>query len=235
MDMPEGQRRITAFWNTVAPNYETPDNVAPAGTAGYAKWVEALRSVLPTSPARVLDVGTGTGFVARIAAELGHRVTAIDLSEGMLDVSSARDRGLAITFAVGDAVDPPFPAGSFDVVVSRSVLWTLRQPELAFRNWYELLTPGGRMVAIYGLSAAAESEPPPDAKDSGHEPALFERHYTPETREELTAMYLTGHESLVTAADAAGFRDVAVIPLEMVRGWETSPGSDLPYALSATR
>lgn len=237
MDMPESQGRITAFWNSVAPNYETPDNVPPVGTAGYANWVEALRSVLPASPARVLDVGTGTGFVARIAAELGHQVTAIDLSEGMLDASSARDCGLAITFAVGDAVDPPFPAGSFDVVVSRSVLWTLRQPELAFRNWYRLLTPGGRMVAIYGLSAAAGPVPPPDAgaKDSGQEPTLFARHYTPQTRQELTAMYLAGHQSLVTAGDAAGFRDVEVIPLEMVRGWETSPGSDLPYALTGTR
>src|SRR5258708_620287 len=135
VDIPEGQRRITAFWNTVAPDYESPGNVAPVGTADYAKWVEALRSVLPTSPARVLDVGTGTGFVARIAAVLGHRVTAIDLSEGMLDASSARDCGLAITFAVGDAVDPPFPAGSFDVVVSRTVMATLLRPGLAFRNW----------------------------------------------------------------------------------------------------
>lgn len=235
--MNESQRRITAFWNTVAPYYETPDNVAAVGTADYAKWVEALRSVLPASPARVLDVGTGTGFVARIAAELGHQVTAIDLSDGMLDASSARDRGPAITFAVGDAVDPPFPPGSFDVVISRSVLWTLRQPELAFRNWYKLLAPGGRMVAIYGLSAAAGSQPPPDAhaEASGQEPTLFERHYTPETRKDLTAMYLTGHESLVTAVGAAGFHHVEVIPLEMVRGWETSPGSDLPYALSATR
>ena len=93
------------------------------------------------------------------------------------------------------------------------------------------------MVAIYGLSAAAGSQPPPDAdaEDCGQESTLFERHYTPETREELTAMYLTGHEPLVTAADAAGFRNVEVIPLEMVRGWETSPGSVLPYALSATR
>lgn len=237
MDMPESQRRITAFWNTVAPNYETPDNVAPVGTTDYANWVAALRSVLPAPPRRVLDVGTGTGFVARIAAELGHQVTAIDLAEAMLDASPARDCALAITFAVGDAVDPPFPAGSFDVVVSRSVLWTLRQPELAFRNWYRLLTSGGRMIAIYGLSVAAGPEPPPDgdAKESGHEPTLFERHYAADVREELTAMHLADHQSLVTAADAAGFRDVEVIPLEIVRGWETSPGSDLPYALSGTR
>jgi hypothetical protein len=93
------------------------------------------------------------------------------------------------------------------------------------------------MVAIYGLSAAAGPDPPPDAaaKDSGQEPTLFERHYTAEIREELTAMYLADHQSLLTAADAAGFRDIEVIPLEMVRGWETSPGSDLPYALVGTR
>jgi SAM-dependent methyltransferase len=235
--MPESQIRITAFWNAVAPNYETAENVAPVGTADYANWVAALRSVLPAPPTRVLDVGTGTGFVARIAAELGHQVTAIDLSDGMLDASPALDRALAITFAIGDAVDPPFPAGSFDVVVSRSLLWTLRQPELAFRNWYKLLAPGGRMVAIYGLSAAAAPEPPRDAdgKDSGQEPTFFERYYTPDVREQLTAMYLADHQPLVTAAEAAGFRDVEVIPLEMVQGWETSPGSYLPYALSGAR
>ena len=49
--------------------------VAPAGTGDYANWVEAIRSMLPASPARVLDVGTGTGFVARIAADRGHQVT----------------------------------------------------------------------------------------------------------------------------------------------------------------
>jgi SAM-dependent methyltransferase len=237
MDTSESQRQITVFWNTVAPNYENADNVAPVGTADYANWVAAIRSLLPAAPARILDVGTGTGFVARIAAELGHQVTAIDLSEGMLDASSARECGRAITFAIGDAVDPPFPERTFDVVVSRSVLWTLRQPDLAFRNWYKLLIPGGRMVAIYGLSATAGPDPPPnaDAENSGHEPTLFERHYTPDIREELTAMYLADHQSLVTAVDAAGFHDVEVTPLEMVRGWETSPGSDLPYALSATR
>ena len=87
------------------------------------------------------------------------------------------------------------------------------------------------------LSAAAGPQPPTDAdpEDSGHEPTFFERHYTKKTRQELTAMYLTGHQSLVTAADAAGFRNVEVIPLKMVQGWETSPGSDLPYSLSATR
>lgn len=108
MDEKTVQGQITAFWDEVASTYDSPDNVALPATADYASWVSALRSVLPAQSARVLDVGTGTGFVARIAAELGHRVTAIDLSEAMLKASAVRDSELDVTFVVGDAVKPAF-------------------------------------------------------------------------------------------------------------------------------
>jgi len=165
LDKKTVQGQITGFWDEVASTYDSPDNVALPATADYASWVSALHSVLPDRSARVLDVGTGTGFVARIASELGHQVTAIDLSAAMLKASAVRDSQLDITFAVDDAVEPAFSAGSFDVIVSRSLLWTLREPERAFRNWYELLSPGGRVIAIYGLSAAPRSAAPSDADD----------------------------------------------------------------------
>ena len=164
------QDRITAFWDVIAPRYDSPDNVAAPGSADYDHWVDALRSVLPEPAARVLDVGTGTGFVARIAAELGHHVTAIDASQATLD-ASARDPGLAITFVVGDAVAPAFPAGT-------------------------------------STSRACSSADSHAALD---------------------------HDYLLGVAATAGFVDVTVTPLEVVRGWETSPGSDLPYALVGYR
>lgn len=48
-------------------------------------------------------------------------------------------------------------------------------------------------------------------------------------------MRLDSHDRLLTAASMAGFESVTVTALTMVRGWETSPGSHLPYALVGYR
>lgn len=190
---------------------------APTSTP---RWRAALQELLPAASSDVLDVGTGTGFLARLAAELGHRVTAIDVADAMLAASTVRDTDEEVAFAVGDAVAPPFAAESFDVVVSRSLLWTLREPGRAFASWWRLLRPGGRVVAIYGLAT-------PGAPDEGP--------YTAATRDQLPAMYLEGHDIPIQAAEAAGFRDISITALQALRGWETSPGSDLPHALTGHR
>src|SRR5438552_12305750 len=102
-----------------------------------AEWVKSLRLVLPERPGDVLDLATGSGFLALIAAGLGHRVTAVDLAGRMLDVAraAAEARGLDVVFLHGDAVAPDFPDGSFDVVTCRHLLWTLRDADTAARNW----------------------------------------------------------------------------------------------------
>ena len=52
---------------------------------------------------------------------------------------------------VGDAAAPPVPAGAFDVVLARHVLWALPDPETALRHWVSLLRPGGRLVLVEGV------------------------------------------------------------------------------------
>lgn len=215
-----GQQEITAFWNRVGPRYESSENVAAPGTDEYARWRATTKELLPAASSDVLDVGTGTGFLARVVAELGHRVTAIDVADTMLAASTVRATDGHVTFAVGDAVAPPFAAESFDVVVSRSLLWTLREPGRAFASWWRLLRPGGWVVAIYGLA-------PPGAPDEGP--------YTAATRDQLPAMRLENHDIPVQAAEDAGFRNISTTALQALRGWETSPGSDLPHALTGYR
>ena len=69
----------------------------------------------------VLDVGTGTGVVAITAARAGATVTALDLTPTLLEV--ARENALTahqiITWTEGDAEHLPYPADSFDVVLSQ--------------------------------------------------------------------------------------------------------------------
>ena len=94
------QDQVTAFWSMVAAGYEAhPGNVPPRGSALYDRWVEVLHQELGPAPRKVLDLATGTGFVALILAELGHSVTAIDLSAEML-VEAPQGGGNAVRRAL---------------------------------------------------------------------------------------------------------------------------------------
>jgi len=144
---------MTAAWDHGAADYDSNWAHGLQTTVERDAWMALLERLLPRTPSlRILDVGTGTGFPALLLSELGHDVTRIDLSEGMLAISrtKAEDGGLDATFMAGDAESPPV-LDSFDVVVARHVIWTLQRPESAVRAWSDLLHPGGRVIVIDGL------------------------------------------------------------------------------------
>jgi SAM-dependent methyltransferase len=147
----ELHERIRDFWNADADVYDRAPSHAASDPVEAAAWRAALASALPPAPATVLDVGAGTGTMSLLAAELGHRVTALDLAPGMLDRAreKADARGLELSFVVGPAESPP--AGPFDAVMERHVLWTTGDPAAVLRAWREVTRPGGRLVLIEGV------------------------------------------------------------------------------------
>lgn len=182
------QERITEFWASIGPYYnQDPENVVAPDTTEYAAWVEAVSALLPSEPSDVLDVGTGTGFLAFIVASLGHRVTGIDLAEGML------------------AVAPDFPDGSFDVVTNRHLLWTLLEPETAFGNWRRLLRPGGYVLAFDGVWPGLPSS-------SEDREGYFERFYSVEVRAAIPAMHINTMDPLIEMFRGAGFARASARP-----------------------
>ena len=99
-----------------------------------------------------------------LLAEAGHVVSGVDVAPSMVAAARAKaaSAGVAAEFVVGDASAPPWAPGTFDVVLSRHVLWAMPDPGEALATWTALLRPGGRLLLVEGrwstgggLSAAA--------------------------------------------------------------------------------
>lgn len=144
------QDAINDYWTDRAPSYDDYQQRPERRDLDVEVWSRIWADALPPAPADVLDVGTGSGHVAFVLAGLGHRVTGIDLSDGMLE--RAREHAAIHpappVFTTGDAVAPDLPAGSLDAITGRYVMWTLRDPDAAVRNWVRLLRPGGVVAMV---------------------------------------------------------------------------------------
>lgn len=137
--------RRARIYDDVAETYERV-NVPRMFAAPGRVLAEA---VAPARGARVLDVGAGTGAVARAAREAAGDdalVVAADASAGMLH--AARSAGLN-DCVVAMLPDLPFASAAFDVVTSAFVLTHLDDADLAAHEMKRVLRPGGKV----GLSA----------------------------------------------------------------------------------
>jgi SAM-dependent methyltransferase len=93
---------------------------------------------------RVLDVGTGPGWVAAQAAERGASVVGVDVAEAM--IARARSAHPGLRFRWADAHELPFADASFDAVVGNLAVMHLSRPERAIAEFVRVLSPGGRLV-----------------------------------------------------------------------------------------
>lgn len=145
------QERIRQFWNEDAETYDRSPSHSISHPAEASAWRAALARHLPPSPSRVLDAGAGTGAISLLVAELGHEVTALDLSPEMLSraAQKASRRGLDIEVVVGSVLQPP--PGPFDAIVERHVLWTTPEPVRVLQAWRSSLRPDGRLVLYEGM------------------------------------------------------------------------------------
>jgi len=115
-------------------------------------WHELLSRLVERTPSHVLDVGCGTGFLALRFAELGHKVTGVDLSSRMIERarSKAQLEDVQVEFRVGDAADLDLPDEAYDLVIARHVIWNLPEPERGVAEWLRVLRPQGRLALVEG-------------------------------------------------------------------------------------
>ena len=140
--------RVNELFDRIAPRYDLINDVQSAGLHRvWKKWLWLLARPQPDD--KILDLCTGTGDIAFLFADHGHRVTALDFSAEMLRV--ARQRRTAqqqVEFLQGDAMNPPFPDASFDVITIGYGLRNLADCAKALTGMKRLLKPGGRLLIL---------------------------------------------------------------------------------------
>ena len=94
----------------------------------------------------VIDVGTGTGFLAEAALDAGARVIGIDLSEGMLAQVSGRLAGRPFEGRQSSETSLPLRPAEADAVVANMFLHHAEDPPAAIAAMAGALKPGGRLV-----------------------------------------------------------------------------------------
>lgn len=97
-----------------------------------------------------LDVGTGPGLLARLAAERGYRAAGIDRSQAMIAAAKciAANRQAQVSFTVSDIATELASGRRYDVVSAASLLAVTVDPSETLRQLKSLLAPGGRLLVI---------------------------------------------------------------------------------------
>ncbi len=146
-------RETADLWDAEAAGFDDEPDHGLRDPDTRAAWRDLLLEHLPPAPARVADLGCGTGTLSVLLAEQGYDVQGVDLSGQMVAAARAKvaAAGLDVTVVRGDAGAPPLRPGSFDVVLSRHVLWALPDPAAGLAWWCDLLAPGGRLLLVEGF------------------------------------------------------------------------------------
>ena len=148
----KGQLVETMFDN-IAPTYDTLNHRLSWDIDRYWRR-KAIEALLPHKPKMMLDVATGTGDFAILAAEMlrPEKLIGIDISEGMMQVGrkKVKEKGLddVISFAKEDCLRLSYENDTFDAVTAAFGIRNFQDLEKGLREMYRVLKDGGMLCII---------------------------------------------------------------------------------------
>jgi len=144
---------VRRLFDRTAVDYDRVERIMALGSGSWYRRRALARAGLGAGM-RVVDVGVGTGLMAREAARLvgsaGH-VTGVDPSRGMMERAILP---AAVELLLGRAESIPLAAESADFLSMGYALRHVSDLSLVFREFLRVLTPGGRLCVL-------EITPPP--------------------------------------------------------------------------
>lgn len=149
------------FWDKQASTFDDEPDHGLLDPATREAWAALLDRLLGEFGDGVVDLGCGTGSVSALLAQRGHQVFGVDVSPRMVEVAEnkARLAGLDIEYSVGDVQTLAVPATGYGAVLSRHLLWAVKDPEDVVARWSAPLPEHGLFIAIEGVWNTAGTAP----------------------------------------------------------------------------
>lgn len=141
------------MFNHIAPAYDFFNSLSSFGLDRYwrRKGIDALKSFAPQD---ILDVATGTGDLALLAAKRlkPRRVIGVDISDGMMEVGRQKvmraDLQQTISFQHEDCTRLSFEGECFDAVTASFGIRNFQQLDTALAEMLRVLRPGGHLMLL---------------------------------------------------------------------------------------
>ncbi len=146
---PERVKYVQRIFSRIAHRYDLMNRIMTAGQDVHWRQEVIRRSAL-TRGGRLLDLGAGTGDLAKEAHKQypDCRTVAADFTLEMMLVGRKRSGVNHLDWVSADALVLPFPSESFDAVVSGFLLRNVVDIDQVLHEHYRLLKPDARMVAL---------------------------------------------------------------------------------------
>lgn len=135
--------QVQDMFDKLAPRYDLLNTLMTGGIVNYWRKI-TTEAIAPKPGERILDLAAGTGTSSVPLADAGAKVTACDMSHGML--AEGRKRYPQLDFVYGDAHELPFEDDTFDAVTISYGLRNIDDTEKALSELRRVTKPGGRIV-----------------------------------------------------------------------------------------
>lgn len=146
-------KQVERMFDSIAHSYDLLNHTLSLGIDKH--WRKAaINSLRPFQPQRILDVATGTGDFAMLAAKelKPQELLGIDLSEGMMEVGRKKieeaQLGNVVHFQKEDCLHLSLDTDAFDAVMVAYGIRNFENLDQGLREMCRVLKPGGRLVII---------------------------------------------------------------------------------------